>query len=121
MYGPTQNVQVMLVSGLIGSKFKCPYFLDFDYNVTPEHYHYTVKDLYDIECKVIISSCDQHPKNAGLRQKLGVSEDNVEMKRFSRRQSEDSSAASNLSSQPMVSETPEDPLAISIARDETEL
>ena len=77
MYGPNVNVQVVLITGLIGEKFKFPYFLEFDYNITPEYYTYLIKSLYDLECKVLITSCDQATKNGGLRTKLNVSE-NIE-------------------------------------------
>ena len=57
--GPNVNAQVVLVSGLLGRKFKFPYFIEFDYDIKKDDYINMIKSLYNIDYKVIISSSNQ--------------------------------------------------------------
>ena len=51
-----------------------------DVSVDKELYEGSIKALINIDCKVIITSCDQHGKNTNLGAKLGVTPENCEIK-----------------------------------------
>ena len=62
---PHVNVQVLTVSGIIGEKFFFPFYMDWDVSVTKELYEEMIKKMYNIDCTVQITSCDQSTKNQG--------------------------------------------------------
>ena len=64
------QVQVISINGIIGQKFFQPIYMDFDIPVNKELYIMLIKALYSIECKVVITTCDQTGKYIGLGTQL---------------------------------------------------
>ena len=69
--GPHKNCQVITVRSLYG-KWKFPIFVAFDQAVTTEIYNEILYALGSIGIRVMLSVCDQGPRNQGLARALGI-------------------------------------------------
>ena len=76
LFGPNKYVQEILVRGIFG-KWQYPIYIDYDMALTKSHYMECVLHLEAIGLKVLISSCDQGPRNISLANDLGINSDNV--------------------------------------------
>ena len=74
--GPHKYVQEILVRSLYGD-WQYPVYIDYDMALTKEHYNQCILHLEGIKIKVLLSACDQGPRNVGLAKALGVSKTNV--------------------------------------------
>jgi hypothetical protein len=74
--GPNKFVQTVMVRGLC-SAWKYPIFCEFDTALSKPLLFEIITALEVLGVKVLITTCDQGPKNVGLQGQLGVTEDNV--------------------------------------------
>jgi hypothetical protein len=74
--GPHKMVQTLIVRG-VASAWKFPVYADFDTALLEQVMLEIIVTLECLGLKVLISTCDQGPKNVGLCGALGVSVENV--------------------------------------------
>ena len=78
LLGPHDYVQQIIVRGIFGD-WQYPIYLDYDMALTKNHYMECILRLEAINAKVLISACDQGPRNVGLGSELGISTNNVKV------------------------------------------
>ena len=74
--GPNKWVQQVLVKSLVGD-WEVPIWQEFDQAVTKKNLFRIIKKLEEMGLIVLLTVCDQGPKNQKLANKLGISPENV--------------------------------------------